>query len=102
MAEPQSLPDPQQERGASIMVSYAKLLEIQTYMVTINSKLDATLALKGTVEDHARRLVALETAGAVRSASLGVWKTILVYIGGMVTAALGGGALQILPKLWGG
>jgi hypothetical protein len=81
------------------MISYEKLVSIETSLASTSAKLDAALALKGDVDKLANRVSKLETSKAYSDGSSNSRNTILAWIGGMVTAAIGGGALMYLPKI---
>lgn len=89
-------------KGRGILVSYNELVQIRVGMQELKTMLQTTLALKGTVDDHTLRITALEQGRLIANAKSGVWYSILAFAAGLVTSALGGGALAILPKLWGG
>lgn len=84
------------------MISYDELVRIRTYMAEISAQLTAALALRGDFESLERRVTGLETAKAYNDGANKSRNTILAFVGGVVTAALGGGALMYLPKTWGG
>ena len=86
-------------RGRGIMVSYRELVEIRAGMAEIKTMLMSTLALRGTVDDHGRRIEALEKIDAVKDAKSEAYRTILAYAAGLVTSAIGGGALMYLPNI---
>lgn len=90
------------ERGVSIMVSYRELVEIRAQIATLTGMLQAALAMQGQVTRLDKRLAVVENILAGRSGERKTWNTIAAYLGGVVTTALGGGALMYLPKLWGG
>lgn len=97
-----ALPADAPARGAAIMVSYAKLLEIEKVQLEIKSMLAGALALQGQVDDHELRIVALEQIQAQGAAVRSYKNTLRTFLWGVLSAALGGGALMYLPKLWGG
>lgn len=100
MSSPTEEASPQM--GRDIMLSYRKLLDFESKMIAVDSKLDAVLALKGTVTDHELRLVALEQLQAIVIARQSVWGNIRTFTYGLLSAVLAGGGMLLLPKLWGG
>lgn len=88
--------------GASLMVSYQELVTIRTMLATITAQLQAALALQGKVDALEKRVGYLERGAAGDAGARRVWNTIVAFVAGVVTMALGGGALKILPMLWGG
>lgn len=85
-----------------VMVTYQELVSIRTHLAMMGGQLNAALALQGRVDGFEKRLGKVEVALAGQSGERRTWHSILVFAGGVVTAAIGGGALMILPKLWGG
>lgn len=98
---PELIP-PSSERGAAIMVSYKELVEIRTAMNSMTAMLQAALALQGDMKTLDKRMTAVELTLAGKAGERRTWNTILGVLLGWLTAAIGGGALMILPKLWGG
>jgi hypothetical protein len=84
------------------MVSYKELVEIRTAMNGMQSMLTGALALRGDMDKLTRRVHKLELKDARLDGAASARYTMLGYIGGLVTAAIGGGAFLVLPKLWGG
>lgn len=88
-------------RGRAIMVSYEELLKFRLELEAIKGMLHAALAIGGTVDEHERRIAALEREDARLDGSRGAWRMAIAYVGGGVSAIIGGGALQYLPNILG-
>ncbi len=86
-------------RGTALMISYDELVRIRTYMAEISAQLTAALALKGDFDRLEHRVEQLELNKAYSDGGSSTKKTILVYLAGVVSSAMGGGALMYLPKL---
>lgn len=94
--EPQAQP-----QGVGIMVSYQELVTIRTQIATMTGMLQAALALVGRVESIDKRLGRVENILSGKQGERKTWNTITVFFAGVVTMALGGGAISYLPKLLG-
>lgn len=97
-----SEPGTQAQQGANLMVTYKEVLETARKMDRIEAMLKGALALKGELDDHEIRIVALEQIQAQVIAVRNVWRSIGMFLGGVATAIGGGAVAFILPKLWGG
>lgn len=92
-------------QGQGIMISYQELVLIRTELVKQGAKLDACLALKGTVEGIEKRLGKVENMLSGKAGERRVWSLVMGFLIGTVTAVVGGGAVvffNFLPKHWGG
>lgn len=93
--------EPNQPQGVGIMVSYQELVTIRTQQATMMGMLQAALALQGTVAGIEKRLGRVENILSGKAGERRTWNTILGFIVGVVTMALGGGATMYLPILLG-
>jgi hypothetical protein len=99
---------PTTQRGAALLVSYEKLLDIERGILRTESMLKALLTMRRDVEDLSLRVNALEQVQAQDIARLQVHtgyrtrrNTTLSFLAGVVTSAIGGGALTFLPTILG-
>lgn len=99
---PASAPSSNLKDMPPVLVSYQELVTIRTQLAMIGAQLQAALALTGRVDGLERRLGKVEVSLAGQYGERRTWHSILTYLAGMVSAAIGGGALMILPKFWGG
>lgn len=87
--------------GSGIMISYQELVTIRTQIEGMRGMLQSALALQGRVDSMDRRLGKVENALSGKSGERRVWNTLFAFFGGAGTMALGGWAMQYIPRLMG-
>lgn len=83
------------------MLSYQELMTIRLDIQAVKGMMEATLRLQGTVDAHEQRIATLERALDYGRGRKSAWRSLLLFLGGVASAVIGGGALQYLPSIMG-